>query len=220
MQRPRRGFTLIELVLVVAIFLVVTLLGFGMTRDTMPRYRAKKAATRFAGHVSLCRMLAIETNKECRILLSDYDSSPASLSTGNEGKYYIQMGNKDLNADEFETLPTENIGEQGTWDIAKGSDDYLRRVSILEWDTISGSTSAGSNSIVFSPRGFLTNPAGDFNSGYITISFVNKIAYSKGISDIFKVNITRTGTTRLENALMNSPYADGTPGTAATSTSD
>ena len=47
MRRYARGFTLIELVLVVAIFLIVTILGFGMTRDTMPRYRAKKGALQF-----------------------------------------------------------------------------------------------------------------------------------------------------------------------------
>jgi len=220
MRRPTSGFTLIELVLVVAIFLVVTLLGFGMTRDTMPRYRARKGAIQFAGHLSLCRMIAIETNKECRILMSDFDASPASLSAGNEGKYYIQIGNKDLNSDEFSTLPTDNINEHGTWDIATGSENFLRRVSILEWDTISGPTEAGSNSIVFSPRGFLTNPAGDFSGGYITISFVNKIAYSKGVSDIFNVQIARTGMTRVENALMNDPFASGAPGTDATSSGE
>jgi len=220
MQRAQRGFTLIELILVVAIFLVVTVLGFGMTRDTMPRYRAKKGALQFAGHVSMCRMLAVETNKECRILMADYDASPASLTTGHKGKYFIQMGNKDLNADEFETLPTDDIGEKGTWDIGTGSKDKLRRVSIMEYETISGPSSAGSNSIVFSPRGFLTNPAGDFNDGYITISFVNKVAYSKGISDIFKVHIGRTGMTRIENPLMNSPYASGTPGSSGTSTGE
>ena len=130
------------------------------------------------------------------------------------------MGNKDLNADEFETLPTDDIGEQGTWDIGSGSKDKLRRVSIMEYETITGPSSAGSNSIVFSPRGFLTNPAGDFNDGYITISFVNKVAYSKGISDIFKVNIGRTGMTRIENPLMSDPYASGTPGASGTSTGE
>jgi prepilin-type N-terminal cleavage/methylation domain-containing protein len=220
MRRAQRGFTLIELVLVVAIFLVVTVIGFGMTRDTMPRYRAKKGALQFAGHVSMCRMLAIETNLECRILMADFDASPGNLSAGEKGKYFIQIGNKDLNADEFDTLPTDDINEKGTWDIGTGSTDKLRRVSIMEYETISGPSSAGSNSIVFSPRGFLTNPAGDFNDGYITISFVNKVAYSKGISDIFRVHIGRTGMTRIENPLMNDPYASSSPGTGATSSGE
>jgi prepilin-type N-terminal cleavage/methylation domain-containing protein len=220
MQRANKGFTLIELILVVAIFLVVTVLGFGLTRDTMPRYRARKGAVLFAGHLSLCRMIAVETNKECRILMSDFDSSPANLSTAQVGKYFIQVGNKDLNSDSFDTLPTDDINEKGTWDISPSSTDKLRRVSILEWDTISGPTAAGSNSIVFSPRGFLTNPAGDFIDGYITISFVNKVAYSKGISDIFRVRIGRTGMTRITNPLMNDPYASSAPGTDATSSGE
>jgi prepilin-type N-terminal cleavage/methylation domain-containing protein len=220
MRRSTGGFTLIELMIVVAIFLVLTLLGFGMSRDTMPRYRAKKGATQFVGHVTLCRMLAIEVNKECRILMSDFDSSPSNVEAGNGGKYYIQIGNKDLNADEFETLPTDEIGEQGTWDIASGSTDWLRRVSIMEWDDISGPTSAGADSIVFSPRGFLRNPSSDFNDGYITISFVNKVAYAKGINDIFKVKISRSGMTRIDNPLMSDPFASSSPGTAATSSGE
>jgi len=217
MRLHRRGFTLVELCIVVAIFLVVTVLGFGLTRDTMPRYRAKKAATRFMGHVNLCRMIAIETNKECRILLSEYDSNPTDLEEDNKGLYYIQLGNKDLNADEFDTLPTEHVNEHGTWDLSSGSTNYARNVSIMEWDGITGPTSSGSNTIVFSPRGWVTNPSNNFSSGYITIQFVNKVAYADGINDIFKVQIARTGMTRLENPLMKEPYSDGTHGTSATS---
>jgi prepilin-type N-terminal cleavage/methylation domain-containing protein len=218
MRRQRQGFTLIELVIVVAIFLVVTMVGFGLTRDTMPRYRAKKASTRFMGHINLCRMLAIEVNKECRILMSEYDSSPDDVEQDNKGLYYIQIGNKDLNADEFDTLPTEHINENGTWDISDGSTHYLRNVSIMEWDDISGPSSSGSNTIVFSPRGWVTNPSADFSSGYITIKFVNKVAYQDGLNDIFEVHIARTGMTRLENPLMQGPFSEGTHGTSGSST--
>jgi prepilin-type N-terminal cleavage/methylation domain-containing protein len=217
MRRQRQGFTLIELCIVVAIFLVVTVMGFGLTRDTMPRYRAKKVATRFMGHVHLCRMIAIETNKECRILMSEYDSNPGDVEEANKGLYYIQIGNKDLNADDFDTLPTEHINEHGTWDISVGSTNYARNVSIMEWDSITGTSSSGSNTIVFSPRGWVTNPSSDFSSGYITLNFVNKVAYANGIQDIFKVHLARTGMTRLENPLMKEPYSGGTHGTAATS---
>jgi len=220
MRRHRSGFTLIELVLVVAIFLIVTMLGFGLTRDTMPRYRARKAAAMFMGNVSRCRMLAIEVNRECRVLMGDFDGSPASLSSANVGLYYVQIGNKSLNSDTYETLPTTEVSGQGTWDLSVGSTDYLRNVSILEWSSISGTSASGSESIVFSPRGFVTNPNADFNDGYIQIDFVNKVAYAKGINDVFNVKIARTGMTRLDNPLMNEPYPSEAPGTASTSTSD
>ena len=220
MVMKRKGFTLIELVITVAIFLIVTVVGFGMTRDTLPRWRAHKAAEMFAGHVHMCRMIAIETGYECRILMSDYDDSPLTISAGNAGHYYVQLGDSSLNADTYDTLPTSLVSEEGDFDISEGSTNYLRNVSILEWDTISGPTASGSNTIVFSPRGFVTNPADDFNDGYITISFANKLAYAKGIDDVYQVQIARSGMTRTENPLMGGPFASGTPGTNPTSTSD
>ena len=48
----QRGFSLIELMIVVAIFSVLAVVGFGLTRDTLPRYRAYSAAEQFAGNVA------------------------------------------------------------------------------------------------------------------------------------------------------------------------
>ena len=220
MSRTRQGFTLIELMIVVAIFSILAVTGFGLTRNTMPRYRAKRGAEQFAANVATCRMAAIRSGKECRILMSDYDDKPATITTGNAGEYYIQLGNNNVQSDEFETLPTSLMEVNGTWDITEGSTNYLRNVSIMQWETINGTSGAGSNSIVFSPRGFVANPNSDFSSGYITIQFVNKIAYADGISDIFKVQIARSGMTRIENALMGERYPDDNHGTSGTSSSD
>lgn len=220
MPQARRGFTLIELMIVVAIFSILAVVGFGLTRNTMPRYRAKRGAEQFAANVATCRMVAIRSGAECRILMSDFDDSPATITSGNAGVYYIQLGNKSVQSDEFETLPTSLMEVNGTWDITEDSTDYLRNVSIMEWDTINGTTGAGSNSIVFSPRGFVANPSSDFSSGYITIQFVNKIAYADGIQDIYKVQIARSGMTRIVNPLMGDRYPSANHGTAGTSTSD
>jgi len=220
MSRTRQGFTLIELMIVVAIFSILAVTGFGMTRNTMPRYRAKRGAEQFAANVSTCRMAAIRSGKECRILMSDYDDKPATITTGNAGVYYIQIGNNNIQSDEFDTLPTSLMEVHGTWDISEDSTNYLRNVSIMQWDTINGTTGAGSNSIVFSPRGFIANPSSDFSSGYITIKFVNKLAYSDGINDIYKVQIARSGMTRIENPLMGDRYPDDNHGSSGTSSSD
>ncbi len=220
MRRTRPGFTLIELMIVIAIFSILAVVGFGLTRNTMPRYRAKRGAEQFAANVATCRMVAIRSGSECRILMSDYDEKPATISAGNAGEYYIQLGNKSVQSDEFDTLPTSLMEVQGTWDLTEGSTNYLRNVSIMQWDTINGTTGAGSNSIVFSPRGFVANPSGDFSSGYITIKFVNKLAYADGIEDIYKVQIARSGMTRIENNLMGDRYPDDNHGSGGTSTSD
>ena len=125
-----------------------------------------------------------------------------------------------MQSDEFETLPTSLMEVEGTWDISEDSTNYLRNVSIMQWDTINGTTGAGANSIVFSPRGFVANPSSDFSSGYITISFVNKLAYADGIQDIYNVQIARSGMTRIENPLMGDRYPDDNHGSTITSTSD
>ena len=220
MIHQRRGFTLIELMIVVAIFSILAVVGFGMTRDTLPRYRAQGAAAQFAGNVAKCRMAAIRSGYECRILMSDYDDKPSLLTSDNTGEYYLQLGNKNINSDEFETLPTSLMEIKGHFTLAKGSTDYKRNVSIMDWGTLNGTSGAGSDSIVFSPRGFVANPASDFSSGYITIKFVNKVAYADGIEDVYKVQIARSGMTRTENPLMGDRYPDDNHGTDKASTSE
>ena len=216
----QRGFSLIELMIVVAIFSVLAVVGFGLTRDTLPRYRAYSAAEQFAGNVAKCRMVAIRSGYECRILMSDYDDDPSDLNGDNTGEYYLQLGNKNIQADDFETLPTSLMEVEGTFNLGAGSTHYKRNVSIMEWGTLTGTTGAGSDSIVFSPRGFISNPAADFDDGYITISFVNKVSYNRGIQDIYKVQIARSGMTRIENPLMGDRYPDDNHGTSTSSTAD
>jgi prepilin-type N-terminal cleavage/methylation domain-containing protein len=220
MLKTRHGFSLIEMMIVVAIFSVLAVIGFGSTRDTLPRYRTYSAAEQFKGNVATCRMAAIRSGYECRILMSDYDNKPATLTAENTGEYYLQLGNKSSQSDDFETLPTSLMEVNGHFSLAVGSTNYKRNVSIMDWGTINGTSGAGSDSIVFSPRGFIANPSSDFSDGYITIRFVNKVAYQDGISDIYKVQISRSGMTRIENPLMGDRYPDDNHGTDKASTSD
>jgi prepilin-type N-terminal cleavage/methylation domain-containing protein len=220
MLKTRHGFSLIEMMIVVAIFSVLAVIGFGSTRDTLPRYRTYSAAEQFKGNVATCRMAAIRSGYECRILMSDYDNKPATLTAENTGEYYLQLGNKSSQSDDFETLPTSLMEVNGHFSLAVGSTNYKRNVSIMDWGTINGTSGAGSDSIVFSPRGFIANPSSDFSDGYITIRFVNKVAYQDGINDIYKVQISRSGMTRIENPLMGDRYPDDNHGTDKASTSD
>ena len=220
MLKTRHGFSLIEMMIVVAIFSVLAVIGFGSTRDTLPRYRTYSAAEQFKGNVATCRMAAIRSGYECRILMSDYDNKPAILTAENTGEYYLQLGNKSSQSDDFETLPTSLMEVNGHFSLAVGSTNYKRNVSIMDWGTINGTSGAGSDSIVFSPRGFIANPSSDFSDGYITIRFVNKVAYQDGLNDIYKVQISRSGMTRIENPLMGDRYPDDNHGTDKASTSD
>ena len=49
----------------------------------VPKFRSKAAAQEFAKYVDLCRNLAIRSNRECKITLLGWDSSPTSVATTN-----------------------------------------------------------------------------------------------------------------------------------------
>jgi prepilin-type N-terminal cleavage/methylation domain-containing protein len=89
----RRGFTLIEIAIVVGLILILTAIGIDMSKDLIPRYRTKKAAQQFAAHVNQCRMIAIRANRECMIWMKAGDDDLDDTTT-NTGKYWMAMGNK------------------------------------------------------------------------------------------------------------------------------
>ena len=65
----------------------------------------------------------------------------------------------------------------------------------------------------------MANPAADFDDGYITISFVNKVSYNRGIQDIYKVQIALRNDADRE-PLMGDRFPDDNHGTTRTSTAD
>ena len=73
-KHHRKGFTLLEMVIVLAIVMILTAWGMFMSRDMLPRYRTRDAAMTFAKYVELCQNLAVRSNKECSILMVDFDS--------------------------------------------------------------------------------------------------------------------------------------------------
>ena len=66
----------------------------------------------------------------------------------------------------------------------------------------------------------MTNPDSDFDtSGFITVTFVNKIARAKGRKEDYKVIITRPGMVRLDDSARR--IFDGTTaGTTESSSAD
>ena len=178
----------------------------------------------FASHVELCQNLAVRSNKECSILMVEHDSSLTDLNF-NTGEYWIGLGNKSLNSDEWDYLPVDKItdevddySKQGVIDIGDDNGDYYaRRVGLKEWETLDGPGTDNADRIVFSPRGFLTNPATDFSDeGYIVITFVNKVVRVEGMVEDFTVSISRAGMARVDSNRRDE-YDGLTSGTSSTS---
>jgi prepilin-type N-terminal cleavage/methylation domain-containing protein len=218
----RKAFTLIEMMVVVAIIGIISAVGYTQVSNLLPRYRAYQAAREFATDVQLLRNLSATEGVEHRLALVSYDAAYDTYGTPNEGMYYRQAGNRAAESTRWELLPIdaledgvdEQIGE-GTVDLATTRDD----VSIAPWDTISGPSYGGSpneDCIVISPRGWLVNPNGDFDeNGHIVVRFVNKEALRRDVYEEYQVKISRTGMVRVDfndqlyaNVLGNSQGVD------------
>ena len=210
------GLTLVEIMIVISIIGILAALGGPMLTVGLPRWRARRAAMEFASNVAKARALAIADNVEYRIQLEAYD--PDLADSTSVGRYSIARGNASTGSTSWDILPVEPSGSTsdastlgGTIEISDGGEDALADISIDNWGTISGTTG---NDLVFSPRGWVTNPSSDFNAdGYIDVTFVNTaILRSEGATQTWTVRVGRGGMTRVESNLSRE-VVDGPTGT-------
>ena len=214
---------MVELAIVVAIIGILSALAGWQAQAMVPKFRSKAAAQEFAKYVDLCRTLAIRSNRECKITLLSWDSSPTSVATTNYGSYSISLGNASMNSLTWDLLEidtyengdnSDDMQAMGVIDIGQSGQQKQNKVSIRYTNgDIGGPRTGLDNSIVFAPRGYLENPATDFSAtGYIEVEFVNKLALSEGINDVFVVMISRMGMTRLDNHIGRryEQYVSGT----------
>jgi len=218
------GFTLVELLLVLSIIGIISAVAWGSLRDQMPRYRLVRAASELAEDVAHLRMLAITSNLETRFLVEQLDddlTDPGSWA----GAWRLQAGNASANSDSWEDLPIDAVKDgvddqtgEGPVDIGPGGNRESRGVGLDLEQTLGGPSYGNGNSVVFTPRGWVANPAEDFDSnGYITFRLVNKRALYKGLDEVVHVRIARSGYVRLET-MAGTELEDESVGTARSST--
>ncbi len=227
--RPRagrqQGFSLLEMMIVLAIIGVLTSVGYVIAKDIVPQYRTRMAAMDFANHIEQCRNLAVSSGRRCRIvMLAGEIATQLEDLDSNTGKYQIDL---EIDGGGWDTLPVDTITDSvddnastGVIDISSTSANGFKHVAILDWGTILGPGSDNDDAIVFDTRGFVANPTSDFTSGLITITFVNKVAESRGSPDRWAVHITRAGVAHLDSSRSTKDDNVTSGGTASNTTYD
>jgi prepilin-type N-terminal cleavage/methylation domain-containing protein len=211
-MRTRRGVTLVEIAIVVAIIGILAAVGAGMMSDLMPSWRTRRAAREFAAQASQARAMAMSDSVQYRVYIEETDPDPATSST-NHGIYWVQRGDLPSHTTEWDTLPVEMTGSddlqgEGYVNIQKDAEDSLPWVSIEALPDVLAGEDSWTDSIIFNPRGMLDNPATDFtcdingdgsSDGYICVTFVNQKAALSGREDEWTVLISRAGSVRLQH---------------------
>lgn len=219
----RRAYTLVELAFTVAIFAILTGIGWGLLRGMMPRYRMMNAAKDLSGDVAGLRGLATATNRETRLRLLSAGGDCADTTVWG-GSWQMEIGDKSRGSTKWELLPadaqddgSDDDGSEGLRDLSQGGNDPARDVCLKQWDELVGPGRDNADSVVFSPQGWVSNPALDFDSsGLIALTLVNQEAARNGATDTVRVVLTRAGLVRLETG--GATFTSNPVGTATAST--
>lgn len=200
-RRTGAGHTLLELLAALAILGVLAAIGWWSARDQLSRFRLMRSARTLHADLVTLRSTAVATNRETRLLLVARDAAldPAEPQVG---AWLLQAGNRSTNSSTWDTLPIDIDGEvddsDGERSLAPGGADEARGISLADGPALAGPSGGNENAIVFSPRGWVENPGGDFVDGYISLELVDKVALADGRDQRATVRISRAGLARIE----------------------
>lgn len=207
-----------------AVIVVLAALGYGSLRDQLPRFRTVKAAKQLRSDLVELRELSVRANRETRLVL---EGSPGSCADGVAwgGSWSKQIGNSSRGSDRWDVLPDDSLEDgsdddqsEGRIDIGADGNRRSADACLRQWEPLSGPGGGDTaDSIVFSPRGWVRNPARDFGStGYISLTMVNAESVRKGSTDEVTVLVSRAGMVRLSSNRTDEVISR--VGTAASST--
>lgn len=213
------GHTLLELLAALAILGVLAAIGWWSARDQLSRFRLMKSARTLHADLVTLRATAVATNRETRLLLVARDAAldPAEPQLG---EWLLQAGNRSTNSSAWDTLPIDIGGEaddsDGERSLSPGGANEARGISLADGPALAGPSGGNENAIVFSPRGWVVNPGGDFVDGYISLELVDKVALADGRDQRVTVRVSRAGLSRIETG-PNTALAANPVGTAEAS---
>ena len=74
---PEAGFTLIEMMIVVAIIAILSALAFPSLSDLLPRSRTKAATRELRGYIQKAKLEAIKQNRDCLLVFTPASGTDA-----------------------------------------------------------------------------------------------------------------------------------------------
>jgi prepilin-type N-terminal cleavage/methylation domain-containing protein len=207
-SRLRRArFTLIELVVTLAIFTTLAGLGAWGSKNMVPRWHTRTMAYKVKSDLERCRAIAIQYGNYCRMKIFLWDTT---LGTANasRGYYRIQwcntnFGDTYLGGNCWDTLPIDKPDTRGG-QLVEGSINFA--VAAKKKTSISGfggatadphniawvAPVANLNSIVFDSYGALVNPPANYTAdGHLYIDIANK--YEARSEHVLECYVVRVG---------------------------
>jgi type II secretory pathway pseudopilin PulG len=217
--RARDGHTLLEIGVALAIVGILAAIGWGYVKGSLVNYRLMQVARMMQADVQQLRTLAISSGRQTRLRFVDCDRDldPDDVQVG---AWDLQLGNRAVGSTEWDTLPPDEDGVvdvgAGERNLAPDQANEAPDVSLAAWPELEGPDVGNEDTVVFSPRGWLENPAGDFTDGFIALSVVNKFALREGYDRRVTLKVSRGGFARLETSENNA--VNGTVGAGEATT--
>ncbi|WP_051958177.1 pilus assembly FimT family protein [Desulfobacter vibrioformis] len=174
-MKPQSGFTMLELLIAVAIIGIAAGLAMPDLIGFMANYRLKDAASRLYSDMQNTKLNAIKQNKDWAIVFN-----------AGAGKYYICS---DKGGDNSWDLDQNTIEKEVT--IPDKSGVSFGHGSASKDATSAGGTSFSDDDITFNDNYAIFNSAGSGSAGYVYLENNKKTTYAVGMESTGFISIKK-----------------------------